>query len=193
MNKIKEILSAHKVICFPTETVMGLGVFYNDFEAYSMLNKIKNRAPDKPYTMMIKSIDDIALYCQINTKIMNVIKAFMPGSLTILVKAKEIVPDFVTHSTGIIGIRIPSNKEALEVLQEAELPLLVPSCNKAGEKPAYTSEEAKEMFKDEVSLYIEGKSISNVPSTIVNLVGDEPILIREGQITLKEILEIWNA
>ena len=133
-----EILSAkaallnHEVICFPTETVMGLGVFYNDFEAYNRLNLVKERPEDKPYTMMVKSVDEIDKYAYVDQKAKRVIERFMPGSLTILLKAKDNVPGYVTHNTGIIGIRIPTNKEAVDLLNEVDIPLLVPSANKSG-------------------------------------------------------------
>ena len=130
MNKIyQEALDAlnnHQVIAFPTETVFGLGVFYDDQKAYELLNAVKRRREDKPYTMMLSKVEDIFKYADVDNKYLNVIKKYMPGSLTILVKSKDNVPGYVTHNTGIIGIRIPSNKEALELLAFVKKPLLVP-------------------------------------------------------------------
>ena len=116
-------LNDHKVIAFPTETVFGLGVFYDDFEAYNLLNTIKHRKEDKPYTMMLGDVNDIQKYAELDKKYLPIINKYMPGSLTILVKAKENVPNYVTHNTKIIGIRIPSNKEALNLLKFLKKPL----------------------------------------------------------------------
>ena len=180
-------LNDHQVIAFPTETVFGLGVFYDDFEAYNLLNKVKNRHEDKPYTMMLYDINEINKYADVDKKYLPIIKKYMPGSLTILVKAKENVPNYVTHNTKIIGIRIPSNKEALELLRFVKKPLLVPSANKADQKPALCDEEVKAIFNDEIRVIISGKAIGGQASTIIDLTGDEIKLIRKGPIPLEEL------
>ena len=180
-------LNEHQVIAFPTETVFGLGVFYDDYQAYNLLNKVKNRHEDKPYTMMLYDINEINKYADVDKKYLPIIKKYMPGSLTILVKAKENVPNYVTHNTKIIGIRIPSNKEALELLRFAKKPLLVPSANKADQKPALNDEEVKAIFNDEIRVIIPGKAIGGQASTIIDLTGDEIKLIRKGPIPLEEL------
>ena len=193
IQNAKKALEKSEVIAFPTETVMGLGVFYNDYVAYELLNKIKNRREDKPYTMMLKDIESIKEYAYMNEAINRVIKAFMPGSLTILLNAKDIIPSYVTHNTDVVGVRIPSNIEALELLKVVGIPLLVPSANKAGEKPAYNDEEVKSIFKDELGYIVPGKCTSKIPSTIVDFSKKEPILIREGAIAFKDILEVYHG
>lgn len=192
IKECKEKLLHSGVICFPTETVMGLAVIYNDFNAYQKLNIVKNRPEDKPYTMMVKSIEDISKYAYVDENISRLIHKYMPGSLTLLLKAKDNVPGYVTHNTGIIGIRIPSNEVALKLLKEVDIPLLVPSANKSGCKPCYNSQEAKEVFNNELDYIIEGESISNVPSTIVDVTKDNPLIIREGKITKEEIFACFN-
>ena len=187
LNQALQALNNHQVIAFPTETVYGLGVFYDDEEAYHLLNKIKRRREDKPYTMMVQSVDDIFKYATIDEKYLPIINKFMPGSLTILVNAKSNVPNYVTHNTGIIGIRIPSNKEALELLKYVEKPLLVPSANRADEKPALSEEEVKKIFGDEVAVIIPGLVSSGEPSTIIDLTKDEIKLIRKGPLSFNEI------
>lgn len=193
IEKAKKSLLNSEVVCFPTETVMGLGVIYNDFSAYNKLNAVKERPEDKPYTMMLGDIQEIEKYAFVDERIKRVIETFMPGSLTVLLKANDNVPDYVTHKTGIIGIRVPTNKEAVELLKEINLPLLVPSANKSGQKPALDSEEAKDIFKNEVSAYIDGKCIGGQPSTIVDFTKGEPILIRKGPISFDAIKAIYNG
>ena len=186
-NEALKALNDHQVIAFPTETVFGLGVFYDDKEGYDLLNKIKNRREDKPYTMMLDSVDKISEYAIVDKKYYPIINKYMPGSLTILVKAKDNVPSYVTHDTGIIGIRIPSNEEALELLKYIKKPLLVPSANKADQKPALSVEEVKAIFKDEIKVIIPGQISSGEPSTIIDLTKDEIKLIRKGPIPLEEL------
>lgn len=183
-------LNDHQVIAFPTETVFGLGVFYDDFEAYNLLNQIKRRHEDKPYTMMLANVADISKYAYLDKKYFPIINKYMPGSLTILVKAKPNVPNYVTHDTEIIGIRIPSNPEALELLAFLDKPLLVPSANRANQKPATNNEEVRAIFGDEIKVVLPGVSKGGLPSTIVDLTGDEIKVLREGPISLKELKEL---
>lgn len=189
----KEELLNHKVIAFPTETVMGLGIIYNDIEAYNLLNAIKRRPEDKPYTMMIGDPSKIKEYAYIDERIERVIKHFLPGSLTLLLKGKENLPYHVSHGSGVIGIRVPSNKEALELLKEVNVPLLVPSANVSGQSPALSSDEVRTIFSDKIKAIISGKSISNTPSTIIDFTNDEPILIREGTIKFSDVLEVFHV
>ena len=190
---VKKALVNHGVIAFPTETVMGLGVFYDDFEAYNKLNKVKNRPEDKPYTMMLGDPKNITKYAYIDGKAQKIIDAFMPGSITILVKSKENVPGYVTHNTGVIGIRVPSLEEIQKMLNELGKPLLVPSANKSGEKPAFNSDEVKAIFKDELDYIVEGQCIGGLPSTIVDLTGSEIKIIREGPINAQMINEVLGG
>ena len=182
-----EALNNHQVIAFPTETVFGLGVFYDDEEAYNLLNKIKRRREDKPYTMMLSKVEDIFKYADVDEKYLKLIKKYMPGPLTILVRSKDNVPAYVTHRTRILGVRIPENAEALELLRYIKKPLLVPSANRADEKPALNDEEVRAIFQDEIKVVVPGKTCKGQPSTIIDLTGNEIKLIRKGPISLEEL------
>ena len=188
----KKAIFSSKIICFPTETVFGLGVKYDDEKVYQLLNQIKRREEDKPYTLMLGNIDEIKDYAFIDEKVEQVIKTFLPGSLTILLKAKDNVPSYVTHNTGIVGVRVPSNQEALELLQFIGVPLLVPSANRSGDKPAYSKEEAINIFHDKVSVYIDGECTSHKPSTIIDFTKEKPVLVREGELSFMEVMKIYE-
>ena len=197
MNLIEQVKIAkvkllnHGVVAFPTETVMGLGVIFDDFEAYQKLNSVKRRPEEKPYTMMVKSTAEIQKYAVINEVTQRVIDAFMPGSITILVPVKEnSVPNYVTHNTNVIGIRVPTNKEAKLLLEEVDVPLLVPSANRSGDKPALNSKEIEEIFGSEIDAIITGESEKQQPSTIVDLTGEEIKVVRKGPISLDEIQRV---
>lgn len=186
-EKILNTLKSSKCIAFPTETVMGLGVYFDDFNAYNYLNKIKNRPEDKPYTLMVKSVEDIEKYAYISPLAERLITSFMPGAITLLLKSKDLVPTYVTHNTGIIGIRVPDFDIANEVLNIANKPLLVPSANKSGEKPCLTYLEVIDVFKDEVPYVVNENSLKQKPSTIINVCDGKLKMIREGDLTLDYI------
>lgn len=190
-NKIYEealnALNHHQIIAFPTETVFGLGVFYDDEEAYNRLNAVKRRKESKPYTLMLSSVDEIKKYAEIDEKYLNICRKYMPGPVTLLLKCKDNVPAYVTHNTGVVGVRVPQNKEALDLLNFVKKPLLVPSANRADEKPAMSDEEVKVIFQDEIKVIIPGQSVGGLPSTIIDLTGNELKIVRQGPITLEDI------
>ncbi len=190
LERAKEVLDNHGVIAFPTETVMGLAVYYDDYDAYLKLNNIKRRPEDKPYTMMVKSLKEIEKYAYVDERTQKIMASFMPGPLTILLPAKDSVPTWVTHNSGIIGIRIPSNEIGLALLNALDKPILVPSANRSGENPALNSGETKKIFGDEVDFIIEGEANLDKPSTIIDLTGEEIKIVRPGPISIEEINEV---
>ena len=193
IRKIKKALNKHGIIAFPTETVMGLGVFYDDFEAYEKLNKVKQRREDKPYTMMLGDPKKITKYADVDHNARKLISAFMPGSVTLLLHAKENVPSYVTHGTGVVGVRVPSLVDVLDMLNQLGKPLLVPSANKAGEKPAFNSEEVKNIFGNEIDYVVEGECVGGVASTIIDLTTPEVKIIREGPVTKEMINSVLGG
>ena len=189
----KSVLDNSGVVAFPTETVMGLGVYFDDYAAYQYLNKIKNRPEDKPYTLMLGSKEDIDKYAFVSKKAQMIIDAFMPGAITLLLKSKENIPGYVTHNTGVIGLRVPDMRVILEFINYCGKPLLVPSANKSGDKPALNSDEAKKIFGNEVGYIFEGSCPGGKPSTIVDLTGEEVKILREGPISLKDINRVLKG
>ena len=187
----KDKLLSGGLVVFPTETVMGIGVVYDNHDAFDKLNKVKGRPENKPYTLMLGDIDDIKKYAYISSRAKRVIETFMPGSLTILLPKKSGLPPYVAPSSTV-GIRIPTNKEAVKLLKAVKTPLLVPSANRSGEKPCLTTDEARNIFGNEIDYYISGEAYKEMPSTIVDLTKDQPILVRPGPISIKDISDVWN-
>ena len=186
----KKALENHGVIAFPTETVMGLAVYFDDYKAYCKLNQVKQRPEDKPYTMMVKSPKEINKYAIVDERAQKIINAFMPGPITLLLPAKEGLPEWVTHGGPTIGIRMPANEIGLALLQVVDKPILVPSANKSGEKPAINSKEVKEIFQNELDFIVEGEANLDKPSTIIDLINSEIKVVRPGPISIDDIKEV---
>ncbi len=183
------ILRDGGIIAFPTETVFGLGVIFNNEASYERLINVKRRPPNKPFTLMCASKDDVYKYAQLNKTAIKLVEAFMPGQFTLICKAKQFLPPYVVSSEGNVGIRVPDDEFVQKLIKEVGYPLLVPSANKANEPPALNSSEAISIFQDEIDATIVGESKSNVPSTIV-LVDNDIHLIREGLIKKEDIDKI---
>ena len=189
----KKALDNSQVIAFPTETVMGLGVYYNDFNAYQLLNKVKNRPEDKPYTLMLGKKDDICKFADVTDRDQFIIDSFVPGPVTLLLKAKDNIPSYVTHNTGIIGVRVPDMKEIQDLIIYCGKPLLVPSANKSGDRPALTSVEVRNIFGDELGYILEIDSLCQKPSTIIDLTTEQVKILREGPISLEDIKKVLKG
>lgn len=186
LNIAASILKEGGVIAFPTETVFGLGVIYDNKASYDRLISVKRRPPEKPFTLMCACVDDIEKYAYVNENAKKLIEAFMPGQFTIILKAKEGLPSWVVSKEGMVGIRVPDFKLINELISKVGKPLLVPSANKSGEPPLTKDTDVIKVFDKEIDAIIKGESTSNVPSSIV-MVDDDIHIIRLGLISEEEI------
>lgn len=188
-KKASKILQNGGLIAFPTETVYGLGVIFDNEQSYERLINVKRRPPEKPFTLMCGSLDDIKKYAYVNELAQKLIDAFMPGQFTIILKAKENLPRWVVSKEGNVGIRISDDKFVQNLIIETGKPLLVPSANRSGESPCHTSNEVKDSLGNDLDAIIIGESVSNIPSTIV-FVDDSVHIIRLGEISESEIKNV---
>ena len=188
-KKASKILQNGGLIAFPTETVYGLGVIFDNEQSYERLINVKRRPPEKPFTLMCGSLDDIKKYAYVNELAQKLFDAFMPGQFTIILKAKENLPRWVVSKEGNVGIRISDDKFVQNLIIETGKPLLVPSANRSGENPCHTSNEVKDSLGNDLDAIIIGESVSNIPSTIV-FVDDSVHIIRLGEISESEIKNV---
>ena len=118
----------------------------------------------------------------------------LSGSITLLVKRKNNIPHYLYLESNYIGFRIPKNKDLIDLIEFIGEPLLVPSANKSNEKPCLKAQEVYDVFKNEISLIIKKDDdlIDDVPSTILQIDGNDIKLIREGKLKLEEIKKELN-
>jgi len=192
IKKAANLLNEGKLVGFPTETVYGVGCIYDNIDSYNSLNKLKRRSPDKPYTLMLGDVNDINKYAKISTETLKFIKKYLPGSVTFLLPVKPGLASYLSKD-NIIGIRIPSNIEALSLLKEIKKPLLVPSLNRSGDAPIKDKEEIIQKFTNELDALIVGEITDNIPSTVVYLNNKDIKVIREGKIPSKDIIKEFNS
>lgn len=185
-----EALNRNEVIAFPTETVYGLGIVYDSNEAMANLKWAKKRPETKPFTLMVANPEEIKEFAQTSERDWKIIHALMPGPITLIFKRLESVDASITNGYDTIGIRCPNDPFVLELIQRVGKPLLVPSANISGEPAATSSDEVLEHMSGRVAMVVKGQCGSSTPSTIVNLVGDEIKIIRQGEITLEKIEEV---
>ena len=187
-----DYLNNGQVICFPTETVYGIGVICNKEDSYKELIKIKGRAPDKPISLMAASLKDALPYLKLNDKQLKLAKKFYPGEVTFLFNAADNIDSWIDLKTGVVGLRVPSSEFVNNLLKNVNKPCLVTSANISGQITSTKFDETYNTFAGLVPLIVKGECVSNVASTIVDLTKEKPILIRQGVLEFDKILEAWE-
>lgn len=175
------------IIIFPTDTVYGIGCNCFSEKAIQKLFEIKERDYKKPICVLTNNIEKIKKVVKnINKKQEELINKYMPGALTMILDKKEGVPDLLTSNLETIGVRIPDNKIALEILKNFDLPLATTSVNISGNNPGIEIEDFIEEFKNKVDIIIDGgKSKIGMASTIISVNNDNNInILRQGSIKI---------
>ena len=181
-------LSKGDVIIFPTDTVYGIGGRIDDLEALEKIFEIKKRPKEKRLAVLCSSIEEIEKIAYTNDSALKLINNFMPGALTIILKTKEEIRNEFIYET--VAVRIPNHELALRILKENG-PMATTSVNISGAKPMNDYIEIVEKFSNEVlHVYPNVEIPSKVASTIIDLSGEECVLIREGSVKLTEISKI---
>ncbi len=177
------------IVVFPTETVYGIGTNAYYKESVRNIYKVKQRPNEKPLCILVKNSSDIEKYAYISNDIeKKIIKKFMPGPLTIILKKKEGTFDYISSGKETIGIRIPNNNIALELLNKADVPIVAPSANISGQPSGINFEDVLKDFYGKVDICINGgKSKLSTSSTIVQVLDNKPVILRQGPITQKQI------
>jgi L-threonylcarbamoyladenylate synthase len=183
------ILKNGGLLAFPTETVYGLGCISSSKDSFDRLVSVKHRNPDKPFTLMCSSIEQAGNYVVISDKARKIASKYMPGPLTLVLKAKQGVPSYIDLGSGFVGIRIPKDDYVLALIKKVGEPLLVPSANISSMKPALNSDEVYGYFKENIDGIVEGSCVTSVPSTVAKIDGDDIIVLRQGPITLEQLKE----
>lgn len=187
--KIVDDLLNGEVVGFPTETVYGLAIVYDSKKAFDKLYEIKNRSINKPISMMVANKDILKSVAYVDENSQKVIDAFMPGAVTIILKAKEDLPYFVTFNQDTIGVRIPTNDVAINILKSVNKPLLVTSANISSEPSLIKANDVYNKFNGLIASLIDEDAINGVSSTVVDVRNDIKIY-REGPISKNDIEKV---
>lgn len=179
-----------QLVVLPTDTVYGIGADAFSMSAVHALLAAKGRGPDMPVGVLVGSwqtIDGLVLTVPYQAR--QLIEAFWPGDLSIVLRHAPSLSWDLGHTKGTVMVRMPLHPVAIELLKETG-PMAVSSANRSGHPPASTAEEAREQLADSVRVYLDGgPSGEPVPSTIVDLTGDDPIVLREGAVSIAAVSE----
>ena len=191
IDEIVDILKNNGVISVPTDTVYGVCARIDSKKAHDNLILVKNRPETKPFPVMCANEEQIKDITIVNEKAEKIIKAFMPGPITIVLNKKETLQDYVTNGKKTIAIRMATSKTLEKIILSLGTPIFMSSANQSGEK---TSESLEEIEKNcpKINGILEGKIKLGVGSTIIDCTSEKIKVLREGPIKLKEINNIIN-
>lgn len=186
------ILQRKGLVAFPTETVYGLGGDAMDPEAAAKIYAAKGRPSDNPLIIHIadmKSLEDIAWEIPESAK--RLAEAFWPGPLTMIFRKQAGVPPSTTGGLDTVAVRMPSHPIAIELIRQSGVYIAAPSANISGRPSPTRAEHVIEDLSGRIDMILDGGSVGiGLESTIVDLSGVEPIILRPGYITKKMLEEV---
>jgi L-threonylcarbamoyladenylate synthase len=184
------ILRSGGLVAFPTDTVYGVGAPAFDGRAVESIYSAKDRPVEKAIPVLIGNLEDLdKVGINISDAAHKLVVRFWPGPLTILVPKRADLPVAVS-ATGTVGVRVPDHEVARALLRAAG-PLAVTSANISGGQSPVTAQEVYEQLGGRIALILDGgKTPGGVPSTLVDSTTPEVRVLREGPISLEEILSV---
>ncbi len=187
-----EILKNGGLVAIPTETVYGLGANGLDEAAVAQIFEAKGRPGDNPLILHIAGAQDMERYCHsIPQSAYDLANAFWPGPLTMVLPARDHVPKRTTGGLSTVALRCPEHPAALAVIRASGVPIAAPSANLSGKPSTTTAEHVYHDHAGKIPLILDGGPCRvGVESTIVDLTGERPRLLRPGGIGPEALLSV---
>ncbi len=184
LQQIIDSINRGEVVCFPTETLYALAVDAYNLNAINSLYKLKQRAKDKPYAIMLHSIDQLVGLVDSCEERLRLMQKHLPGPVTFLLN-RSLRCNLPSVLGDKIGIRIPRNQEVLQILQKLNKPLATTSANISSEQDAKRFEDITPNVLEGVSCYLsDNQGVSGVASTVVDISVKPFVVLRQGNITV---------
>jgi len=173
-----------QVVGLPTDTVYGIGVDPFNLDAVAKLFELKGRPQDKPVGLLVATVEQAQEIGEVEGEAQAMAREHWPGALTLIVTPKVVMADWVgDQQRRTIGIRVPDHPVARELL-ELSGPLAVTSANESGGTEAMNDREARVIFGDRVAVYVQGTAPGGEASTVVDVTGTRPAVLRQGPVDI---------
>lgn len=180
INKAIEVMREGGVIIYPTDTVYGFGCDIFNRDALERIYTIKNESTTKLFSFIISDFKDIATYAKVSDYAYKTMKKLTPGPYTFVLPAAKEVPKKLWTKRKTVGIRIPNHNIALTLAKELGNPIISTSVTNRKGDILFDPEEIRVVFNTQVDLMLASGALEGVPSSIIDLSGNEPEIIREG-------------
>lgn len=190
IENVAEIIKRGGLAVYPTDTVYGLGCDPFNINAVRRVFSVKG-SRKKPLPILSCSLEDIERIVVLSPTARRIVEAFWPGPLTLVMRGKAVL-ESAAFGLGSIGVRMPNNDVALKLIELSGGLLVGTSANKTGKQPPTTALDAYNQLKDEVDAVLDGgKANIGISSTVLDVSGERPQILREGSISLEDIREVF--
>lgn len=191
------VLSDGGLVIYPTETLYGIGADATNQKAVDKLTAYKNRPFGKPYSVAVTDEKMAKKYVVLNKTAKNLYKRFLPGPMTVVSKGRNVLAKGVESEDGTLGIRIPDYKLILNIVKKFGKPVTSTSANASYKRRPYKISDILDNLsqkqKDLIDLIIDAGTLpKNDPSTVVDTTLDDPVVLRQGEIKLKDKNEVLS-
>ncbi len=184
LAQASSLLTAGRLVAFPTETVYGLGANALDSAAVLSIFAAKGRPADNPLIVHIHDRAQLDGLCEVPIVAVPLMDAFWPGPLTLIMPRKPAVPDAVAASLPTVAVRMPSHPVAAALLRQCGLPIAAPSANRSGKPSPTTAAHVLEDMNGRIPLILDGGPCDvGVESTVLDISHDKPCILRPGGVT----------
>lgn len=182
LRKVVDALQSDAIIIYPTDSVYAFGCSLQSSRAIERLRRMKGKEAGA-FTVIFENLAQIAEYCRVDNAAFRILKRNLPGPFTFVLTALSNVPDKALEKRRTIGVRIPDNAVPRAIVSALGSPLITTSVKDDDQVVEYTTdpELIHERYGKEVAMVIDGGVGDNVPTTVVDLTGDEPEILREGK------------
>jgi tRNA threonylcarbamoyl adenosine modification protein (Sua5/YciO/YrdC/YwlC family) len=180
INKAVEILRSGGIIIFPTDTYYGLGCDIFNKEGIEQIFRIKNEMDNKLFSFICSDLKDISNYAKVSDYAYRTMKHLLPGPYTFILPAAKVVPKKLWTKRKTVGIRVPDHSVTIQIVKELGNPIVSTSTTTRKGDPLLDPFEIKNVFNSQVDLMLASTSVSFEPSSVIDLSGEEPEIVREG-------------
>jgi tRNA threonylcarbamoyl adenosine modification protein (Sua5/YciO/YrdC/YwlC family) len=181
IRQVVQILEQGGVIGYPTDTIYGIGCSIFQKSGIQRVYEIKRKDRHKPLSFICADLKDISQYAQVSNYAYKTMKRIFPGPYTFILQATRLVPKIMLTKRKTVGIRVPDNPICLALVQELGHPIITTSVSKPDEQLYDDPQEIHDRFKGRLDLVIDGGILLPEHSTVIDLSGDSPEIIRVGK------------
>ncbi len=180
IRRAVDALEAGEIVGYPTDTTYALGVDLFNKKAIDRLYQLKGLGRGKLLAFVCKDLTEVSRYAVMHDRVFRSIRGHLPGPFTFILTATREVPKIVQSSRKTVGVRVPNHPVARALVEELGRPLLTTTANRPGEEPMPDPREIMDAFKA-LALVLDVGAGGLLPTSIVDLTGDSPVIVREGE------------
>jgi tRNA threonylcarbamoyl adenosine modification protein (Sua5/YciO/YrdC/YwlC family) len=182
IRKAAEVLAAGGIVIYPTDTVYGLGCSIENKNAIERIYLIKRQRTDKPFSFVCSDLTHISEYAHVSNAAFKIMKHLVPGAYTFILPAARMkqLPKILVSKRKTVGVRVPDSKATLAIIKELGHPILSTSATDEQGAVLHDPEDIKNLYHNTVDLILDGGVLPSEQSTVLDLTGDEPVVIRKG-------------